>query len=58
LFKPEFQALWTYLDENLEKGFIQTSKSPVGAPILFVKKKDGSIRPCVNYGVLALPEKD
>ena len=38
-----------YLDENLEKGFIQPSKSPAGAPILFVKKKDGSLRLCVDY---------
>ena len=38
-----------YLDENLEKGFIQLSKSLAGAPILFVKKKDGSLCLCVNY---------
>mgnify|MGYP000524124654 CR=1 FL=1 len=43
LSKPELQALRTYLDENLEKGFIQPSKSPAGAPILFVKKKDASV---------------
>ena len=49
LSEPELEALRTYLDENLEKGFIQPSKSPVGAPILFVKKKDGSLRLCVDY---------
>ena len=49
LSEPELQALRTYLDENLEKGFIQPSKSPAGAPILFVKKKDGSLRLCVDY---------
>ena len=38
-----------YLNENLEKGFIQPSKSPVEAPILFVKKNDGSVRLCVDY---------
>jgi hypothetical protein len=38
-----------YLTENLAKGFIRHSKSPVGAPILFVKKKDGSLRLCVDY---------
>ena len=43
LSEPELQALRTYLDENLEKGFIQPSKSPPGAPILFVKKKDASV---------------
>ena len=49
LSAPELKALRVYLDENLEKGFIQPSKSPAGAPILFVKKKDGSLRLCVDY---------
>jgi len=47
--EPELQALRDYLTENLAKGFIQHSKSPAGAPILFVKKKDGSLRFCVDY---------
>jgi len=38
-----------YIDENMKKGFIQPSKSPVGYPILFVPKKDGSLRLCVDY---------
>ncbi|KAI3754880.1 hypothetical protein L1987_54672 [Smallanthus sonchifolius] len=37
------------LDELLEKGFIQPSISPWGAPVLFVKKKDGSMRMCIDY---------
>ena len=45
----ELKALRAYLDENLKKGFIQPSSSPAGAPILFVKKKDGSLRLCVDY---------
>ena len=49
LSERELQALRTYLEENLEKGFIQPSKSPAGAPIFFVKKKDGSLRLCVDY---------
>jgi hypothetical protein len=49
LSEPELQALCDYLTENLTKGFIQHSKSPAGAPILFVKKKDGSLRLCVDY---------
>ena len=49
LSEPELEALRMYLDENLSKGFIQPSESSVGAPILFVKKKDGSLRLCVEY---------
>jgi hypothetical protein len=46
---PDLQALRDYLIENLVKGFVQHSKSLVGAPILFVKKKDGSLKLCVDY---------
>ena len=49
LSQNELAALREYLDENLAKNFIQHSKSPAGAPILFVKKKDGSLRMCVDY---------
>ena len=35
--------------DNLTKGLIQPSKSPTGAPILFVKRKDDSLRLCVDY---------
>ena len=41
LSATELQALSAWLDENLSKGFIRASQSPAGAPILFVKKKDG-----------------
>ncbi len=41
-------AFCEYIDENLEKGFIRHSKSPTGALILFVKKKEGSLRMCAN----------
>ena len=37
------------LQELLEKGFIRPSVSPWGAPVLFVKKKDGTLRLCVEY---------
>jgi len=47
--EPELQSLRDYLTENLAKGFIRHSKSPTSAPILFVKKKDGSFRLCVDY---------
>ncbi|KAI3822129.1 hypothetical protein L1987_09710 [Smallanthus sonchifolius] len=45
----EMKELMTQLDELLEKGFIQPSISPWGAPVLFVKKKDGSMRMCIDY---------
>ena len=45
----EQNALREYLDNNLAKGFITPSESPAGSPILFVKKKDGSLRLCVDY---------
>ena len=37
------------LQELLDKGFIQPSFSPWGAPVRFVKKKDGSLRLCIDY---------
>ena len=37
------------LKDLLSKGYIRPSKSPWGAPVLFVKKKDGSLRLCVDY---------
>jgi len=49
LTTTEKEALKSYLDENLKKGFIRKSKSPAGAPVLFVKKHDGSLRLCVDY---------
>jgi hypothetical protein len=45
----ELEECRTYIEEMLGKGFIQHSKSPAGAPIMFVKKKDGSLRLCVDY---------
>lgn len=49
LSAAELKALREYLDKNLAKGFIRPSESSAGAPILFVKKKDGSLRLCVDY---------
>jgi hypothetical protein len=37
------------LNELLDKGYIRSSSSPWGCPVLFVKKKDQSIRLCVDY---------
>ena len=45
----ELKELKLQLQELLEKGFICPSVSPWGAPVLFVKKKDGTLRLCVDY---------
>ena len=45
----ELETFKTYIETNLVNGFIQASKSPAGAPILFVCKPDSSLRLCVNY---------
>jgi len=40
------------LGELLERGYVRPSKSPYGAPVLFVEKKDGKLRMCVDYRAL------
>ena len=45
----ELETLKTYIETNLANGFIWPSKSPAGAPILFVRKPDSSLRLYVNY---------
>ena len=45
----ELRELKAQLEELLSKGFIRPSISPWGAPVLFVKKKDGSLRLCIDY---------
>jgi hypothetical protein len=49
LSEPEAAALRAFIDENLPKGFISESSSPAGAPVLFLRKKDGSLQMCVDY---------
>ncbi|GKE66896.1 putative reverse transcriptase domain-containing protein [Tanacetum coccineum] len=49
------QELSNQLQELAERGFIRPSTSPWGAPILFVKKKDGSFRMCIDYRELNKP---
>nr|GEV96797.1 putative reverse transcriptase domain-containing protein [Tanacetum cinerariifolium] len=49
LAPSEMKELSVQLQVLLEKGFIHSSSSPWGAPILFVKKKDGSFRMCIDY---------
>jgi len=49
LSQDELVTLHEYINENLEKGFIQHSKFLATTPTLFVKEKDGSLRMCVDY---------
>jgi hypothetical protein len=56
---PEDEAMQTWVKENLAKGFIVPSASPWGAPCFFVKKKDGSLRLCMDYrGLNKVTKKD
>ena len=45
----ELQELRVQLQELLDKGFIRSSTSPWGAPVLFAKKKDRTLRLCIDY---------
>ena len=38
-----------FLKENLDKGYIRLSQSPMASPFFFINKKDGKLRPCQNY---------
>ncbi|KAI3748391.1 hypothetical protein L6452_11427 [Arctium lappa] len=49
LAPSEMKELMSQLQELLDKGFIRPSTSPWGAPVLFVKKKDGTMRMCIDY---------
>ena len=45
----ELKELKVQLQELVDKGYIRLSVSPWGAPVLFVKKKDGTMRLCIDY---------
>ena len=45
----ELQELKVQIQELLDKGFIRPSTSPWGAPVLFAKKKDRTLRLCIDY---------
>jgi hypothetical protein len=50
--EPELVELKKQIDELLEKGYIRPSTSPWAAPVLFVEKKDGTKRMCIDYRAL------
>jgi hypothetical protein len=55
----ELEALRKFLDENIATRLLRYSSSPHGAPVLFVKKKDGSLRLCVDFrGLNQITKKD
>jgi hypothetical protein len=46
---PELKDLQMKLEEIMKKGYIRPSVSPWGAPVVFVKKKDGTLRLCIDF---------
>nr|CAD1829916.1 unnamed protein product [Ananas comosus var. bracteatus] len=49
---PELEELQHQLKDLLDAGFIRPSKAPYGAPVLFQRKSDGSLRLCIDYRAL------
>jgi hypothetical protein len=49
LYQSEVQSLWEFINEHLNMGFICPLLSPQSAPVLFVKKKDGSLCLCIDF---------
>ena len=49
---PEKEAMRSYISESLASGLIKPSSSPVAAGFFFVAKKDGGLRPCIDYRAL------
>jgi hypothetical protein len=59
LSQPELSAIHEFLDEHLYIGFIRPTKSLYGAPVFFIKKKDGSLKLCMDFhGLNAITQKD
>jgi hypothetical protein len=59
LSRTKLEALHTFIEKHVCIGFICPSNSPHGVPILFVHKKDGSLRLCVDYqGLNKITKKD
>ncbi len=51
---PERKAMEEYIKEALQQGFIRPSTSPAASSFFFVGKKDGGLRPCIDYRALNL----
>ncbi|KAL0153008.1 hypothetical protein M9458_051687, partial [Cirrhinus mrigala] len=49
LSRPETLAMETYIEEALASGYIRPSTSPAAAGFFFVEKRDGGLRPCIDY---------
>ena len=49
---PEKEAMREYISASLKAGLIRPSSSPAGAGFFFIGKKDGSLRPCIDYSPL------
>lgn len=45
----KLKTMKTYIKTNLANSFIRPSKLPAGTPILFIRKKDGSLQVCIDY---------
>jgi hypothetical protein len=54
---PEMKELHMQLKELLKKGYIRPSVSPWGTPVLFVKKKNNTLRICIDFGNLNSKEQ-
>jgi Reverse transcriptase (RNA-dependent DNA polymerase) len=52
LTPEEQKELDVWIKENLDKGYIQPSQSPMASPFFYVKKKDRKLRPCQDYRYL------
>lgn len=52
LFWLEWEAMECYISEPLSMGLKRPLSSPIGVGFFFVKKKDGSLRPCIDYQAL------
>ena len=59
LSPAKISALHEFINEHIKAGLITPSKSPYGAPVLFVKKKTGDLRLCVDFrGLKKITKKD